>query len=204
MYGLAIFLKERKRIVRNYQTEKVTKRPAGIRTGDPSLTGRMLYRLSLFHSSSAPMLPTESRQAQVTFVVSKNKYKLCENKQKVASLRQSGSRAIFGGGGGGTCGVFCFLKTEEKGSSSIVWSRDQNDEKHAEHQAIVRHFEFSGRPAFIQVSVLFLRSPILAAGATGDLHAFVARLRLNNAEKIWEPENRPYTVSVQGIPLSWS
>ena len=32
--------------MRNYRTEKVTKRPAGIRTGDLSLTGRMLFRLS--------------------------------------------------------------------------------------------------------------------------------------------------------------
>ena len=40
------FLKERKRRVRNYRTEKVTTRPAGIRTGDLSLTGRMLFRLS--------------------------------------------------------------------------------------------------------------------------------------------------------------
>ena len=40
------FLKERKRRVRNYRTEKVTKRPARIRTGDLSLTGRMLFRLS--------------------------------------------------------------------------------------------------------------------------------------------------------------
>ena len=39
-------LKERKRRVRNYRTEKVTKRPAGIRTGDLSLTERMLFRLS--------------------------------------------------------------------------------------------------------------------------------------------------------------
>ena len=39
-------LKERKRRVRNYRAKKVTKRPAGIRTGDLSLTGRMLFRLS--------------------------------------------------------------------------------------------------------------------------------------------------------------
>ena len=39
-------LKERKRGVRNYRTKKVTKRPAEIRTGDLSLTGRMLFRLS--------------------------------------------------------------------------------------------------------------------------------------------------------------
>ena len=37
---------ERKRRVRNYRTEKVTKRPAGIRTRDLSLTGRMFFRLS--------------------------------------------------------------------------------------------------------------------------------------------------------------
>ena len=37
MHGLAVFfffLKARKRRVRSYRTEKVTKRPAGIRTGD--------------------------------------------------------------------------------------------------------------------------------------------------------------------------
>ena len=45
-FGNYFFLKERKRRVRNYRTEKVTKRPAGIRTGDLSLTGRMLFRLS--------------------------------------------------------------------------------------------------------------------------------------------------------------
>ena len=30
---------ERKRSARHYQTEKVTERPAGIQTGDPSLAG---------------------------------------------------------------------------------------------------------------------------------------------------------------------
>ena len=42
-----------------------------------------------------------------------------------------------------TCAAFCFLKTEEEASSTIVWSRDQNDGKQAEHQANVRHFELS-------------------------------------------------------------
>ena len=31
----------------------------------------------------------------------------------------------------------------EEASSTIVWSCDQNDGKHAEHQANVRHFELS-------------------------------------------------------------
>ena len=44
--AIDFFLKERKRRVRKNRTEKVTKRPAGIRTGDFSLTGRMLFRLS--------------------------------------------------------------------------------------------------------------------------------------------------------------
>ena len=39
-------MKERKRRLRIYRAEKVTKRPAEIRTGDLSLTGRMLFRLS--------------------------------------------------------------------------------------------------------------------------------------------------------------
>ena len=42
-----------------------------------------------------------------------------------------------------SCAAFCFLKTEEEASSTIVWSREQNDEKHAEHQVNVRHFELS-------------------------------------------------------------
>ena len=37
---------ERKRSVRHHRTVKVTKRLAGIRTGDLSLTERMLFRLS--------------------------------------------------------------------------------------------------------------------------------------------------------------
>ena len=36
----------KKERVRNYRTDKVTRRPAGIRIGDLSLTGRMLFRLS--------------------------------------------------------------------------------------------------------------------------------------------------------------
>ena len=39
--------------------------------------------------------------------------------------------------------AICFLKKEEEASSTIVWSCDQNDEKHAEHQANVRHVELS-------------------------------------------------------------
>ena len=39
--------------------------------------------------------------------------------------------------------AFCFLKTEEEASTTIVWSRDQNDGKQAEHQANVRYFELS-------------------------------------------------------------
>ena len=39
--------------------------------------------------------------------------------------------------------AFCFMKTEEEASSTIVWSRDQNDGKQAEYQANVRHFELS-------------------------------------------------------------
>ena len=42
-----------------------------------------------------------------------------------------------------TCVAFCFLKWEEEASSKIVWSRDQNDGKQAEHQANVRHFDLS-------------------------------------------------------------
>ena len=41
--------------------------------------------------------------------------------------------------------AFCFLKTEEEASSTIVWSRDQNDGKQAEHQANVHHFKMSGK-----------------------------------------------------------
>ena len=39
--------------------------------------------------------------------------------------------------------AFCFLKTEEEASSTIVWSRDQSDRKQAAHQANIRHFELS-------------------------------------------------------------
>ena len=39
--------------------------------------------------------------------------------------------------------AFCFLKTEEEASSTIVWSRDQNDGKQAEHQMTVREVELS-------------------------------------------------------------
>ena len=39
--------------------------------------------------------------------------------------------------------AFCFLETEEEASSTIVWSRGQNDGQQAEHQANVRHFELS-------------------------------------------------------------
>ena len=93
-----------------------------------------------FHT---PMHPTKSRQAQVTLVVSKtaqNQANICENKQRVAPFRQSWSRAILGGL---PFGAFCFLKTEEEASSTLVWSRDQKDKKHTEDQANVRHFELS-------------------------------------------------------------
>ena len=42
-----------------------------------------------------------------------------------------------------SCVAFFFLETEEEASSTIVWSRDQNDGKQAEHHANVRHFELS-------------------------------------------------------------
>ena len=43
----------------------------------------------------------------------------CENKQRVASLRQSGSGSIQGDLWVATCLAFCFLKTEEEASSTI-------------------------------------------------------------------------------------
>ena len=45
-----------------------------------------------------------------------------------------------------TCVAFCFLKTEEEASSTIVWNRDQNDGKQEEHQVNVRHFKLSQKP----------------------------------------------------------
>ena len=39
--------------------------------------------------------------------------------------------------------AFCFLKTEEEASSTIVWSRDQNDETAKNFKGDVRHFELS-------------------------------------------------------------
>ena len=87
-----------------------------------------------------------------------------------------------------TCGAFCFLKTEEEASSTIVWSRDQNYEKHAEHQANVRHFELSRKRIAARMSlyeshfVYELRSWPL--GRDLELHAFGARSRLITADKI--------------------
>ena len=40
-----------------------------------------------------------------------------------------------------TCGAFCFLITEEEASSTIVWSRNQNNGRHEEIQANFRHFQ---------------------------------------------------------------
>ena len=69
--------------------------------------------------------------------------------------------------------AFCFLRTEEEASSTIVhvWSRDHNDGKQAEHQANVRHFQLSrkriaARMRTCHLSVyesLCLRSPISPA-----------------------------------------
>ena len=61
----------------------------------------------------------------------------CENKQSsvLEAKRVQGNLWVA------TCAAFCFLKTEEEASSTIVWSRDQNDRKQTEHQANVRHFE---------------------------------------------------------------
>ena len=63
---------------------------------------------------------------------------LCEHQERVSSGKAGLARSF-----GPTFGAFCFLKTEEEASSTLVWSRDQNDKKHAEHQANVRHFELS-------------------------------------------------------------
>ena len=117
----------------------------------------------------------------------------CENKQRVASLTQSGSKAIFGGGGdGGTFGAFCFLKTEEESSSTIFWSRNQHGKKHAEPQANVRHFELARKRIAPPMHEHECMSHFVydigswPSGAT-NLHAFAARSRLITADQIWSP-----------------
>ena len=84
--------------------------------------------------------------------------------------------------------AFCFLKTEEEASSTIVWSRDQNDGKQAEHQANVRHFELSrkriaARMRTCQCMSHFTISDLGRSCAT-LLHAFAARSRLITADQI--------------------
>ena len=142
---------------------------------------------------NATMHATKSRPAQVTLLwwaKPLNTKLRCENKQRVAPLRQSGSRAIFGWPPVRV--AFCFMKTEEEASSTIVWSRDQNDGKQAEYQANVRHFELSvtvtetDSSAHAYMVTLFTLSDLGRSCAT-YLHAFAARSRLITADQIWSP-----------------
>ena len=69
--GIDRHLKERKRRVRNYRTEKETKRPAGIRIGDVSLRGcrkssQKLAKRRTLVSFSTPSLPLETNRNRKT------------------------------------------------------------------------------------------------------------------------------------------
>ena len=87
--------------------------------------------------------------------------------------------------------AFCFLETEEEASSTIVWSRDQNDGKQAEHQANVRHFELSRKRIAARTRMRTCQCMShfvydLRSGPLGrdQLHAFAARSRLITADQI--------------------
>ena len=85
--------------------------------------------------------------------------------------------------------AFCFLETEEEASSTIVWSRDQNDGKQAEHQANVRHFELSRKRIAARMRTCQCMSHFVYDLRSGplvrdQLHAFAARSRLITAEQI--------------------
>ena len=85
--------------------------------------------------------------------------------------------------------AFFFLETEEEASSTIVWSRDQNDGKHAEHHANVRHFELSRKRIAARMRTCQCMSHFVYDLRSGrlvrdQLRVFAARSRLITADQI--------------------
>ena len=85
--------------------------------------------------------------------------------------------------------AFFFLETQEEASSTIVWSRDQNDGEQAEHHANVRHFELpwkrkAERMRTCQFMCHFVYDLQSGPLVRDQLHAFAARSRLITADQI--------------------
>ena len=127
----------------------------------------------------------------------------CENKQRVASLRQRESRAIFGWP---PVGRSASWKRKKKLRLRFVWSSDQNDETTQNFKrtsAIFScHGNASGAHAYMSMyESLCLRSPILAARARPSCTR-------SRPDRVWSlqlrSDHRPHTAGPGGVPLSCS
>ena len=133
---------------------------------------------------NAPMHATKSRQAQVTLVGSKtaqNQVKMWEwaGSSVLEAKRVQGDLWVA------TCAAFCFQKTEEEASSTIVWSRDQDDgsRQNIKRMSAILSCHGNGyRRACVHVSVWVTLFTISDLG-----RSFAARSRLITADQTWSP-----------------
>ena len=113
----------------------------------------------------------------------------CENKQRVASLRQSGSRAIFG-----WPPVWRSASWKRKKKlrqplfgAAIKTTRPRRTSSELPPFWVVTETD-SGAHAYMSVyESLCLQSPDLVRSCATSLHAFAARSRLITADQIWSP-----------------
>ena len=127
----------------------------------------------------------------------------CENKQWVASLRQSGSRAIFGWPRVWRSASWKWKKKLRQPlfGAAIKTTRPHRTSSERPPFWVVTEMD-SGAHAYMSVyESLCLQSPISAARAR-------PRCARSRPDRVWSlqirSDHRPYTLGPGGVPLSWS